>query len=184
MALKDNAVLIPGSGNFYTAAVDTAFPSLTPPITIPAAWTNVGHTSLSDIMSMTSEGGEATNIGTLQNKTLRTKYATRTETIGISIHQFDTPSLKLYYGSNAPTLANGLIGVPTDPIPTTCAFAAIFLDGENYFGIYVPRAEIFRSEDLSISDTESLATLPLNVKCLQSGTNAYTYAITPLGTTP
>lgn len=182
MAINDNAVLVIGAGNFFTGAVDAAEP--TNPRTVSSAvWTNVGHTSISDILSMASEGGEATNIGTLQNKTLRTKYATRTESIKVTIHQFDKASLKLYYGANAVERPNGTVGVPVNPIPTVCAFLAVFIDAENYFTIYVPKAEIYRADDLSLPDTESLAALPLNVKCLQSGSNNWVYAISPLGET-
>lgn len=179
MAINDNAVLTVDAGNYFTAPVGTALPAN---LLVPdAAWSNVGHTSLEDILSITSEGGEATVIGTLQNKSLRTKYSARTETIAISIHQFDTPGLKLFFGSNAPTLANGLVGVPTNPVPTTCAFLAVYVDGENVFAIWAPKVEIYRADDLSAADSESLVALPLGVKPLQYNTNNYTYALTPLG---
>lgn len=179
MALNEAATLVIGSGNYLTAEVGTAMPEnlLNP----TSAWENVGHTSLEDIFSVTSEGGEATVIGTLQNKNLRTKYSSRTETLGFTLQQFDKAGLRLYYGSNAPELPNGTIGVPTDPIPTTCAFLAIFVDGTNVFAFYAPKAEIYRSDDLELSDTESLAGLPLGVKPLIHGSNQWTYAVTPLG---
>jgi hypothetical protein len=177
--LNDNATLVVGAGNYFTAPVGTDLPEnlLSPDV----AWSNVGHTSLEDILSITSEGGEATVIGTLQNKSLRTKYSARTETIAISIHQFDTAGLKLFFGSNAPTLPNGLVGVPTDPVPTSCAFLAVYVDAENVFAIWAPKVEIYRADDLSVADAESLAALPLGVKPLQHNTNTYTYALTPLG---
>lgn len=180
MAINDDATLVIGAGNYLTAAIDTALPAnlLAPDV----AWEKVGHTSLEDILSISSDGGDATVLGTLQNKSLRTKYSTRTDTLGFTLQQFDTPSLKLYYGANAPTLPNGLIGVPTEPVPTVKAFLAIFLDGNNVFAFYAPKAEIFRSDDIAAGDSESLVGLPLGVKPLQSGSNAYTYAVTPLGT--
>lgn len=179
MAVNDAATLVIGSGNYFTAAVDTALPADLTAITTP--WTSVGHTSLEDIFSITSEGGEATVIGTLQNKKLRTVYSDRTETMAVILQQFDKAGLKLYYGSNAPELLDGTIGVPVNPVPTVAAFLAVFIDGENVFAFYAPKAEIYRNDDLSISDTESLAGLPLGVKPLQSGSNNWTYAITPLG---
>ena len=182
MAINDNATLLIGSGNFFTAPTGTALPADL--LAIPVAWTNVGNTSLADIFSMTSEGGDATNIGTLQNKTLRTTYATRTETIAITLMQFDKASLKLYFGSNAVENIDGTIGVPTNPTPTTCAFLAVFVDRANVFAVYAPKVEILRGDDLSISDTESLASLALAVKPLQYQTNQWAYAITPLGETP
>lgn len=179
MALNDNATLVVGTGNFLTAPVDTALPT---DLTAPGvAWENVGHTSLEDIFGVSSEGGEATTLGTLQNKSLRTRYGTRQETFTFTLQQFDTPALKLFFGSNAPVLANGTVGVPTNPTPTVVAFLAIFIDGVNEFAFYCPKAEIYRGDDMTISDTESLAGLPLAIKALQSGANNYTYAVTPLG---
>jgi len=179
VATDDTAVLVVGSGNYFTAPVDTVLPVdlLAPEI----AWSSVGHTSLDNIFSVASDGGDATTIGTLQNKSLRTTYSPRTETFSIVLEQFDAPGLRLYYGSNAPTLPDGTIGVPASPVPTTAAFLAIFVDGTNLFAFYAPKAEIYRNDDLSIADAESLAGLPLGVKPMISGTNAYAYAITPLG---
>ncbi|WP_436739927.1 hypothetical protein [Streptomyces sp. BBFR102] len=180
MALNDNATLVIGSGNYLTAPVGTDIPD---DLLVPVSpWEAVGHTSLEDIFSITSEGGEATTIGSLQNKSLRTKYSARTETMAFTLQQFDVKGLKLYYGSNAPVLPDGSVGVPTDPIPTTAAFLAVFLDGENVFAFYAPKAEIYRGDDVSFGDTESLAGLPLGVKPMAYGANNWTYAITPLGT--
>jgi hypothetical protein len=179
VALNDNATLVIGSGNYLTAPVGTDLPD---DLLVPTSpWSAVGHTSLEDILSISSEGGEATTIGTLQNKSLRTKYSARTETIALTLQQFDIAGLKLYYGSNAPVLANGTVGVPSEPTPTVAAFLAVFVDGENYFAIYAPKAEIYRADDISFGDTESLAGLPIGVKPMAFGSNTYTYAITPLG---
>jgi hypothetical protein len=182
MALNDNASLVIGSGNYFTAPVGTALPAN---LTVTTgtdwtAWENVGHTSLEDIFGLSSEGGEATVLGTLQSKSLRTSYSARTESMTFTLQQFDAKGLKLYYGSNAPTLANGTIGVPTNPTPTQAAFLVVFRDGANVFAFYAPKAEIFRSDDLELSDTESLAGLPIGVTPLVHNSNSYTYAVTPL----
>ena len=179
MARNDNATLVVGSGNYFTAPVDTVLPIDL--LSVPVAWESVGNTSLDNIFSVASDGGDATTIGTLQNKSLRTKYSARTETFSIVLEQFDTAGLKLYYGSNAPTLLDGTVGVPAEPVPTTAAFLAIFVDGTNVFAFYAPKAEIYRNDDMSIADTETLAGLPVGVKPMLSGTNAYAYAVTPLG---
>ncbi|GGK13225.1 hypothetical protein GCM10010124_02250 [Pilimelia terevasa] len=180
MPVNDLATLIVGAGNYFTAPTSTPMPSdiLVP----PSPWANVGHTSLEDLFGVTSEGGEATVVGTLQNKSLRTNYSARTETLTFTLQQFDTAGLRLYYGANAPLLPNGLIGVPANPKPTVCAFLVVFIDGDNHFGFYAPKAEIYRADDMTIADTETLAGLPLGVKPMIDGSNAWTYAVTPLGT--
>lgn len=178
MGLSDTATLVVGAGNFFTGAVNAALPAdLAAPT---AAWTKVGHTSLEDIFGISSEGGDATVLGTLQNTTLRTKYSARTEKMTFTVQQFDSASLKLYYGSNMTTNADGTLGVPTNPTPTVAAFLAVFIDGTNKFAFYCPKAEIYRADDMSLSDTESLAGLPLGVTPLQYNTNTWTYAVTPL----
>jgi hypothetical protein len=58
------------------------------------------------------------------------------------------------------------------------------VDGDNVFAFYAPKAEIYRADDLSLADTESLAGLPLGVKPMAYGNNAWTYAVTPLGAVP
>lgn len=181
MSLNDSATLVIGSGNYLTAPVGTPIPmDLMAPV---SPWEPVGHTSLEEIFSITSEGGEATTIGSLQNKSLRTKYSARTETMAFTLQQFDVDGLKLFYGSNAPILPDGSVGVPSDPIPTSCAFLAVFVDGLNHFALYAPKAEIYRSDDMSFGDTESLAGLPLGVKPMAYSSNAWTYTVSPLGGT-
>lgn len=180
MAKNDAATLVVGAGNFFTAPVGTTRPVSVS--TAPSApWDNIGHTSLSDIITFSSEGGDATTLGTLQSPALRTTYSARIESFGIQLQQFDRKSLRLYYGSNAPMLASGDLGIPAAPTPTTVAFLAIFVDGTKYFAIYAPKAEIFRSDNVAVKDAESLVSLPLNVKPLVYSTNDWTYSITPLG---
>jgi len=144
MAKNDNSTLVVGSGNFYTAPTGTAMPgSLSSAPSDP--WEEIGHTSLEDIFTFASEGGEATTLGTLQSKALRTTFAPRIESFNITLQQFDRKSLRLYYGANAEMLTNGTLAIPQSPSPTEVALLAIFVDGENRFGVYVPRCEIFRS---------------------------------------
>lgn len=183
MTQNDNAALVVGTGKFYTATYSASSPVALPADLLApgASWTDVGHTSLEDIFSIASDGGDSTTIGTLQNKQLRTSRAARTETFNITLQQFDVAGLKLYYGSNATVGAGGEIQVPANPTPTTVSFLAVFEDGDNTFAIYVPKAEIFRGDDLSIGDTESLAGLPLAVTPLVHGSNTWTYSVTPLG---
>lgn len=180
MALDIDYTLVVNSGNYFTAPVGTALPGdLT---TIGAPWTPIGHTSLDEILAFASEGGDKTVLGTLQAKNARTTYSTKSESFDITLQQFDTAALKLYYGSDmVDVLADGsLLGVPQSPTPTEAAFLAVFYDGESVFAIYAPRAEIFRGDDIDIQDTENFAGLPLTVTPLIYGTNTWPYAVTPL----
>lgn len=179
MALNDSATLVVAGGNFYTAATGTARPAdvLAPDV----AWTKIGHTSLEDILSIESEGGESTILGTLQNKALRTRTAPRTERFTFTLQQWDEASLKLYFGSNAIVQPDGTVGVPQSPTPTTGAFLAVFYDGENSLDFFAQKAEILRGDDMELSDTESLAGLPITVTPLIHGSNTWPYTVSPLG---
>lgn len=182
MALNSNATLVVGAGNFFTATYNETTPAALPAdlTAIGAPWVNIGHTSLEDIFNVASEGGEATTLGTLQARTLRTTYSPRSETFNIVLQQFDIDSLRLYFGSNAAVGGAGELLVPDQPTVTVASFLAVFVDGANEFAFYAPKAEIIRGDDLSLPDTESLAGLPIGVKPVAHSTNNWAYAVTPL----
>ena len=183
MALDSTATLVVGAGNFFTAPYVEATPAGLPAdlLTVPSPWVNLGHTSIEDIFSVTSEGGEATSLGTLQAKTLRTTYSPRSEAFNIVLQQWDVDSLRKYFGANATVGTDGELQVPVTPEPTIASFLAVFIDGANKFGFYAPKAEILRGDDLAIADSESLAGLPISVKPVAHGSNNWAYAVTPLG---
>ena len=184
MALKDNAVLVIDTGNYFLAEPGTAAPAnLLEP---GAEWDNVGHTSLEDILGLGSEGGEATILGTLQSKSLRTSYSARTETMTFTLQQFDEDSLKLYFGRNMDYIDGDkrFMGVPETPQPTVAAFLIIFVDQEEHFAFYVPRAEILRGDDMEFGETGAIMGLPLSVSPKKHGANKWAWALTPIGNNP
>lgn len=188
MAIQDGSTLVINTGNYFLAPVGTAAPAdlLAP----GGAWENVGHTSLEDIFSLTSDGGEATVLGTLQSKSLRTSYSSRTETMRFTLQQFDSDSLRLFFGRNMKeTNDERFLGVPQTPQPTQAAFLVVFIDGENTFSFYAPKVEILRGDDMELSDTESLAGLPLDVKPMiytPAGgvANTWAWAVSPIDPAP
>ena len=168
MAIDNTAVLKVGTGHFYTAPVGTAKPAdLRNPT---GSWTEIGHTSVQDILSASSEGGETTTLRSLQNATLRQSVAARTEAFIMNLLQFDSAGLKLYYGSNA-TVSGTSVKVPSNPTPTEVAWLVVFYDGQTTAAIYAPKVSIIRNDDLSIADTENLAQLSLKVTPLNYGAN-------------
>lgn len=188
--LANNATLVVDKGNYFLAPVGT-----TPPADLlhpTAPWENMGHTSLEDILSLTSEGGEATVLGTLQAPQLRVAYSARSETMRVVLQQFDASALRLFFGSNmaATTDDARFHGVPSTPQPTKAAFLAIYIDGANTFALWAPSVEVLRGDDFSISDRESLAGLPLDIKPMfytPSGSQTaynWTWSLTPLQAAP
>lgn len=176
MALDDTKVLKVGTGHFYTAPVGTAIPAdLRNP---GGSWTHMGHTSVQDILSASSEGGETTTLRSLQNKTLRQSVAARTEAFIMNLLQFDSAGLKLYYGSNA-AVVSGRVRVPANPVPTEVAWLVVFYDGQSTAGMYAPKVSIIRSDDLAVADTENLAQLSLKVTPLNYGANDWPFEWIP-----
>lgn len=187
MARNDAAVLKPTTGHYYYnptvgATVPADLTAITGGTGTAAGWVEFGHTSIEDLLSITSEGGEVTVLGTLQNPNLRTSTSARTETFAFTLQQFDEASLKFYFGSNADAHADDarFLTVPSKPTPVVGSFLVVFEDGEAAFGFWAEKAEVSRGDDLSLADTESLAGLPLNVRPLILGDNDYAYSVTPL----
>lgn len=181
--LKDGSTLAIDTGNFFLAPVGTE-PSEALD-TIEAPWKGVGHTSLEEVLAFASEGGEETTLGTLQNPNLRVRVANRSESIAITLQQFDEDTLKLYFGKNmANTGDPRFMGVPTRPQPTESALLVVCVDGDHTFSIWAPKVSISRGDDMSLPDTESLAGLPINIKPLQHLANSWTYAVTPIAELP
>ena len=187
MALIDTATLVPDSGNFFLAVVGSALPAN---LAAPAApWGNIGHTSVENMLGFESEGGETTILSTLQNKALRTKRANVTDTLSLTLQQFDRASLKLYFGDNASdgdyvtgTTGRKWLRISGTPTPTTTALLIVFVDGENLFALHIPKCEILRGDAPDFGDGENLAGLPLKITPLQLGANNWTIQVTPLGT--
>ena len=178
MALDSAATLVIGAGNFYRAPVGTALPAdlSVAPIT---PWVNIGHTSLSDIFGWNADGGDETILGTLQAPTLRVKRSASTESFTINLQQWDEASLKLFFGSNATTVGDWM-RLPQAPAPTSEAFLAIFKDVNGTFAIHAPQADWMRGDVPTLSDTESLATLPLKITPVVKDGNDFAIELTPM----
>lgn len=55
-------------------------------------------------------------------------------------------------------------------------------DGERYFDFYCEKSEILGSEDMALSDTESLASLPLAVTPLSASAGKAPFLVSPVKT--
>lgn len=167
MTTNDATTLKVGIAHFYTAPVGTARPTTVATLKAPpVAWKEVGNTSLDNILNLTSEGGAVTTLSSLQNKSLRQTVEPRVESLGLNLLEWTTDSLKLYYGANAVVTADQAVEVPSEPTPTEVAFLAVLEDGTQVGGFYCEKASVFRSDDIAIADTNSLAQLPIKVTAL------------------
>ena len=184
MTTNDAATLKVGMARFYIAPVGTARPTTVATLkTPPVAWKEVGNTSFENIMALTSEGGAVTTLSSLQNKSLRQSVEARVESIGVQLLEWTVDTLPLYYGANANITADKAVEVPSEPVPTEKAFLAVLEDGDNVGGFYCNKSSIFRSDDIAIADTNSLAALPIKITALNaSGSASALTVITPRAT--
>lgn len=181
MAIKDNATLVVKTGRFYVAEPGTAAPSDLS--AVPETWEEMGHTSLEDILSWATEGGDTTTLGSLQSPSLRTSTSSRTESFTTTLLQWDEGTLPFYFGSNMQLIPGSEIfmGVMSNPTPVKKAMLIVFEDGQNKFAVYAPSAEIGRGDDLSIESTEDLAGLPIQITLTNHEGKPWAFAVTPIG---
>ncbi len=177
MALDDDATLVPAVGHYFRAPQFTARPA--DPLAPGSPWVDLGHTKLDGPFAIGSEGGDATTLGTWQNKSLRVSYAPRVESVAIELKQWDVDSLKLYYGSNAPVVA-GNVRVPANGLPTLAALFCLISDGVDKMAAYWPSVSMFRGDDIEF-DAEDLAGLPVLATILGQSGEDWLYEITPKG---
>lgn len=160
MAFNADAVLKPTRIDFYWAPAGTAKPEdiFADP---KGPWENIGHSSIEDILNVTTEGGEPQQLGSAQNPSLRTSVSAAVRSFTANFLQWDAATLKLYYGANAVVAEDGSLKVPEQPTPSEGAWLAIVRDGAKRGGFYARKCSAIGDGDFSISDTDSLAQLPI-----------------------
>lgn len=178
MALIDSAVLVPGQGHIWTGTVGTAVkPSLSDLTTfasagtVPATWTDIGHTDSSDIWAPGQDGGDTDVKGSWQNPSLRQVVTSQTIDFFVvkSIQVLDNSVLSLYYGGGDATTANEF-AVPDNPTAQEKACTVVFLDGSKPLALYCPKVSILRDDAIEAA-TDAFMALPLRFTILKYLTN-------------
>ena len=184
MAINDTSTLVVKTGRFYVNAVGTDAPTALDRASLLAeGWEELGHTSLEDILSWATEGGESTTLGSLQSPSLRQTTSARTESFTTTLLQWDEKTLPFYFGGNMELIPGSEIfmGVKSSPEPIRKSFLVVFEDGQNRFPVYAPAASIGRGDDLAIDSTEDLAGLPIQISLLNHAGNDWAFAVAPIG---
>ena len=159
MALNANAVLKPTRLDAYFGEVGLEKPAdLKNP---GASWEHVGHSTMEDILSQNTEGGESTQLGSIQNNALRTSVTAAVRSFTLNLMQWDAATLKLYYGKNTVVGDDGELQIPRQPQPSEGSLLIVIREGDNVAGFFSKKASAIGDGDFSISDTDSLATIPV-----------------------
>jgi hypothetical protein len=182
MALKDDSTLIVNIMRFYTAAVGTVAPTATAyfedKATALASWVEIGHTSLDSPFSVTTEGGEVTTKGSLQNQTLRTTTSAKTYALEINLEQFDADTLKHYLGANSQKVGD-VVYSKSKPTSEQAAILGVAEDGNAVMFLHGGKADISANGNFDVSSIEDLASLPVKFTFLEDG-DGNTFGISPV----
>ena len=141
------------------------------PTTALNGWVPAGHTSRDDMPEFGFDGGDTEVKGTWQNAQLRevtTEQAA--DYLTMFLHQFDTSSFELYYGTND-SATPGVFGVSGgNAVPLEKAVLVIIVDGNTRVGFYAPKASIRRDDSIGMP-VDDFATLPIRATFLKLGAN-------------
>lgn len=132
-----------------------------------SGWRNVGHTSRGDLPEFGFDGGDTEVKGTWQNESLREVVTDPVaDYLTLMLHQFDTSTFELYYGSNA-SVTPGVFSVANGSgTPLEKALLVVIVDGANKVGFYSPKASLRRDDAISLSADE-FAQLPVRATFLK-----------------
>lgn len=176
--LIDEATVVPAVGEYwFHPEVDTA-PPADPDNPEADGYIDLGHTALEDPFAINSEGGEQTVLGTWRNKSLRTVYTPRVESVAFVLQQWEEDSYRLYYGANAEMDENGYVMVPSNPTPTRGTLFTLIRDGDETLPLWFPSVSIYRADDIS-ADPEAFMGLPVRATILGRSGETGLYGIAP-----
>lgn len=156
MSLDSDAVVIPGTGHFYTAPSGTAYPAAP---TAPASpWVEIGHTSVDSPLSITRDGGDRTKKGSWQNSSLRETVADITYGLTFQPLQMDEASLQFYFGGGS--VVSGKFWVPYTSEAQEHALFIRVVDGTTEVPFYLPYCSTLGDGNVDF-DPEEFTQFPL-----------------------
>lgn len=144
------------------------------------AWTEAGHTSNDTPLQINRSGGDVTTLDSWQAKAIESSTAAISYALAFNSLQGDYANMKLYYGSNASTLANGLLAPAASPSATELALLNVIQNNNKAQVRYWPRASILGADSQSF-DTAKLLDYPLAGTVLASNTLSIQQGISPVG---
>lgn len=144
-------------------------PETTVTTTAPNGWTNVGHTSRSDLPEWGFEGGKTKLKGSWQKKRLREVQDGDPveDSIMLSLEQWDAATMELYFGPDASD-TDGVYGVSGDFTPVEKALLVVLVDGDARVGFYAPKASVQRDKAIKLP-LDDLASMPIKATFLNLG---------------
>lgn len=174
MALDDAAVVFPTTAHFFTGTVGSATkPSLAAieafidSGTAISGLTELGHTSLDEVVAFGSDGGDSEVHGSLQNKSLREVFTSEAVDYftAKSLQLKDNEILKLYYGGGDDTQPDEF-ALPDSPQIQERAVLMIADAASGPVGLWVEKASVKRDDTISMP-SDDFTQLPLRFTYLK-----------------
>lgn len=164
MAADAGTLFIPGHGTVFRAPANTPMPAAGPTAftlgsTVPTGWTSLGHTSTENMISFTTDGGDATVLNTWLQDAVRTIYAATNWSLGINALQMDKPTLDLAFNGAVDAEDGGYI-IPAANGGLENALFVLAKDTTASLGFYIPNTST-KLGDSPVFDTENFTELPL-----------------------
>lgn len=170
MGLNAGSVIIPGKGTVFVGPPNAA--PLNKSTLDPAdpstflGWECLGHTSRDNAVSLSKEGGDATNLGSWIDPNLVSNRDAVSWGFTVNSLQVDGTTLLLAF-PNGRITTSGLFVVPSDGGAIERAIYILCIDGIKRMGIMSPRSSISLGEAPSIS-TDSFFEIQLSGSMLSA----------------
>lgn len=174
MSVDASTLIIPGSGTVFMSAANASLPST--PLTAfsltgnpPVGWQNLGHTSKSNTIGFTRDGGDTTSLDTFLANAVRVITSSVAWGVNIPALQFDVNTLDLAFNGDFDSVTGGYT-VPASADPIAAGLFLLFQDNTGKLGFWLPNTTISLGDAPSV-DTEYFMELPLTASILSAPTN-------------
>lgn len=171
MSADSTKLVVPGHGTIFIAPPNTK-PPATPmnPATGfklqsdgPTVWKNLGHTSKSNTIAFTKEGGDKESLDTFLADAVRTSTSAVRFGLTAAALQMDAQTLDLAFNGDMDAATGGYTVASPAPVPT--ALFVYLHDSTGSLGFWVPNAEISLGDAPTI-DPAAFFELPLSASFL------------------
>jgi hypothetical protein len=156
-------IIIPGRGAIFTGAVGATPPDyhILDPYTPPADWDSLGHTSVENNVSLSKDGGEATQFDSWWDVAIAIQRSPLNWSLTVGALELRKSNLDLAFGGKLETESTtGSYVVPSDIKAVDKALFVLAVQGDKRMGLYLPAVSITLGDAPSF-DREALFELPL-----------------------
>lgn len=174
MSLDDTAVMRPGTGHFLLRDPNTAGPSfaeleafVADTTVLPTGNTDLGNTSLNDVLAFDSEGGDSTVIGSWQKKSLKEIVtAEAVDYFTTTALQISNDNLDLYFGAGDASGTDEWVA-PSTSSKTEKGVTIVMFDGSDWAAVDCGKVSIGRDTGINV-DPEYFLGFPLRFTILDA----------------